>query len=81
MSLRLSCSVAQWSLRPGGLVVPSRQRLEERPLEDLAEVAGVRDGVVLDETEEVRARRGQGSAHVILRQPVQLPDERFTQRR
>jgi hypothetical protein len=60
-----------------GLVVPPRQRLGKRPAEDLAEVPRLPDRQVLDQAEEVGPGGGQGTADVVLAEPVELPDQRL----
>jgi hypothetical protein len=57
------------------VVVPPRQALLERPTEDVAEVAGLRVGQVLDKTEKVGAGRSERTTDVVLRQAVELPED------
>src|SRR5205814_195369 len=58
---------------PYALVVPPGQGPGVWPLEDLAEVPGLRVCQVLDQPEKVGSRQGQGAADVVLRQPIELP--------
>src|SRR5262249_59511102 len=60
-----------------GLVVPPGQGFGEWPAEDLAEVPGLPDRQVLDQAEEVCPGGGQGTADVVLAEPVELPDQRL----
>src|SRR5207249_3282445 len=50
-------------------------RLARRALEGIAEVDELRMGLVLDQAEQVRAGRNQRPADVVLREPLQLPQE------
>ena len=52
------------------------QRVAGSP-EHLAEVPEVRGRAVLDQAEQVGARRRQGPSDVVLTEPVQLPDQRL----
>ena len=45
------------------------------PVEALTEVAGRDAADVLEESEQVRASRNQWTPHVVLRQPVELPEQ------
>jgi hypothetical protein len=58
-----------------GVLVQPRQRLAERPAERLAEIPRLDTGHVLDEAEQVGAGRHQRAANVVLREPVQLPQQ------
>ena len=64
-------------VRLGALVEP-RQRLGERSAERVAEVAGLDAGDVLDESQEVGARRDQRPTNVVLGDPVELPQQCVT---
>ena len=59
-----------------GVVLHPRLRLGERPPEGVAEVADLDAGAVLDEPQQVRAGRHHRPAHVVLREVVELPQQR-----
>ena len=54
-----------------GRIIPAREGFGERSIEDLAEVPGVPDRVVLDQTNKVGARRRQRTTNVIVREPIE----------
>ena len=56
----------------------ARERVGVRPIEDLAEVARLRDRQVLDQAEQIRAGVGERPAYVVLGQPVDFRHEPFT---
>jgi hypothetical protein len=59
-----------------GVVGEPGEVLAEGPAERVAEVAGLDARHVLDESEEVRARRDHRAADVVLAQPVASQSER-----
>jgi ribosomal protein S18 acetylase RimI-like enzyme len=59
------------------VIIPTRQRLGIRATEDLTEVSGVPNRVVLDQAEQVGPCRRQRASNVVLRQSVELPYEGF----
>src|SRR5690242_21328874 len=61
-------------------VLDPGQRLWKGPPEHGSEVARFDTGYVPDESEEVRARRDQRSAHVVLREPIELPEHHLAAR-
>jgi hypothetical protein len=58
-----------------GVVEPGR-RIVERPVERRAEVGDLDPGQVLDQPEQVGAGRRARPPDFVLREPVELPDER-----
>jgi hypothetical protein len=60
-----------------GALLQPWQRLWERPAERLAKVPRLDAGHVLDQPEQVGARRHHGAAGVVLRQPLKLPHQRL----
>ena len=61
-----------------GVLVEPRRRLLPRTAEGLAEVAELDAGDVLDQPEEVGAGRHHRPADVVLREPVELPQQGIT---
>jgi hypothetical protein len=56
-------------------IVPPGERFGERPVEDLAEIPGLGERLVLDQAEKVRSRRGQGPAGVVLGEAVEFLED------
>ena len=63
---------------PRGRVVPARHGLGSRPIEDLAEVPGLRCRQVLHEAEQVRAGRGEWTTDVVFGEAIELRQQRLS---